>query len=133
MRVLLVTGRLAYPVVKKAAGAAADVVMADVNVAAFITPKLVEPMLADKAGKYDLVLVPGLCELKLFEAGGKAGRDKIRLGPKHAFDIPLALRFADKIEFSHKVSACQLLSDIKRDSAMKEFEALRQRRSLHSG
>ena len=30
--------------------------MADVNVAAFITPKLLEPLLAGKAGQYDLML-----------------------------------------------------------------------------
>jgi hypothetical protein len=39
MRILLVTGRLAYPVVKELADGA-DVLMLDVGVAAFITPKL---------------------------------------------------------------------------------------------
>ncbi len=123
MRILLVTGRLAYPIVKKAAGDLADVIMADVNVAAFITPKLIEPLLADKVNQYDLVLVSGLCGSDFSKLEEKLAY-KIRLGPKHAFDIPLALRYADKIEFSHKVSACQLLADIKRDSAMKEFETL---------
>ncbi|OPY26410.1 MAG: methyltetrahydrofolate:corrinoid/iron-sulfur protein methyltransferase [Methanocella sp. PtaU1.Bin125] len=123
MRILLVTGKLAYPIVRKAAGDLADVMMADVNVAAFITPRLIEPMLADKAAQYDLVLVPGLCGSDFSKLEDKLGV-RIRLGPKHAFDIPLALRFADKIEFSHKVSACQLLADIKRDSAMKEFNDL---------
>jgi dihydropteroate synthase-like protein len=123
MRILLVTGKLAYPIVKKAAGDMADVIMADVNVAAFITPKLLESVLAGKVDRYDLVLVSGLCGSDFSKLEDKLGV-KIRLGPKHAFDIPLALRFADRIEFSHKVSACQLLADIKRDSAMKEFEAL---------
>ncbi|WP_424358816.1 dihydropteroate synthase-like protein [Methanocella sp. MCL-LM] len=123
MRVLLVTGRLAYPVVKEAAGAMADVLMADVGVAAFVTPKLLEPLLADKKDNYDLILVTGLCGSDFSKLEEKLGV-KIRLGPKHAYDIPLALKYADKIEFSHKVSACQLLSDVKRDSAMRDFEQI---------
>ncbi len=123
MRILLVTGKLAAPVVKEATAGAADVAIADVNVAAFITPKLLEPMLADKAGQYDLVLISGLCGSDFSKLEAKLGV-KIRLGPKHAFDIPLALRYADKIEFSHKISADQLLLEVKRDSAMKEFEAI---------
>lgn len=127
MRVLLVTGRLAYPVVKEAVGASGvasgdtvDVLMADVGVAAFVTPKLLEPLLADKKADYDLVLVTGLCGSDFSKLEEKLGV-KIRLGPKHAYDIPLALRYAGQIEFSHKVSACQLLADVKRESALKEF------------
>jgi dihydropteroate synthase-like protein len=123
MRILLVTGKLAQAVVREAGGGAADVAVADVNVAAFITPKLLESLLADKAGQYDLVLISGLCVSDFSKLEAKLGI-KIRLGPKHAFDIPLALRFADKLEFSHKISADQLLIDVKRDSALKEFEAI---------
>ncbi len=93
------------------------------NVAAFITPKLLEPLLADKVGQYDLVLISGLCGSDFSKLEAKLGV-KIRLGPKHAFDIPLALRYADKLEFSHKISADQLLIDVKRDSALKEFESI---------
>ncbi len=93
------------------------------NVAAFVTPKLLESLLADKAGQYDLVLISGLCGSDFSKLEAKLGI-KIRLGPKHAFDIPLALRYADKLEFSHKISADQLLTDVKRDSALKEFEAI---------
>ncbi|HMK46297.1 MAG TPA: dihydropteroate synthase-like protein [Methanocella sp.] len=123
MRILLVTGRLAFPVVKEAAGNAADVLMADVPVAAFVTPKVLEPLLEDKKGKYDLILVSGLCGSDFSRLEGKLGL-KIRLGPKHAYDIPLALKYAGRIEFSHKVSACQLLADVKRESALQEFEAI---------
>ncbi len=131
MRVLLVTGKLAYPVVKEAAGDSAvdlqvDVLMVDVGVAAFVTPKLLEPLLADKADRYDLVLVTGLCGSDFSKLEQKLGV-KIRLGPKHAFDIPLALKHADRIEFSHKISACQLLADVKRESALNEFEQIEAR------
>ena len=123
MRVLLVTGKLAAPVVREAAGDAADVITADVNIAAFITPKVLEPLIADKVKEHDLVLVSGLCGSDFSKLEAKLGVH-IRLGPKHAFDIPLALRNADKIEFSHKVPADVLLADLKRDSALKEFEAI---------
>lgn len=123
MRILLVTGRLAASVVREAAGDAADVAVADVNIAAFITPKLLETLLADMAGQYDLVLISGLCGSDFSKLEAKLGV-KIRLGPKHAFDIPLALRFADKIEFSHRIPADRLLIDVKRDSARKELEAI---------
>ncbi|MCD1294391.1 dihydropteroate synthase-like protein [Methanocella sp. CWC-04] len=123
MRVLLVTGRLAYPVVKSVAGKAADVIMLDIGVAAFVTPKLLEEAIKDKAEDYDLVLVTGLSSSDFSGLENKLGV-KIRLGPKHAFDIPLALQYADKIEFSHKVSACQLLANIKRENAIKDYERL---------
>lgn len=123
MRILLVTGKLAYPVIKEVAGDKADVLMLDVGVAAFITPKLLERAIVDKIGDYDLVLISGLCGSDFSGLEKKLGI-KIRLGPKHAYDIPLALQYADKIEFSHKVSACQLLSNIKRESALKELELL---------
>jgi dihydropteroate synthase-like protein len=79
-------------------------------------------MLAARKG-YDLVLVSGLCGSDFSKLEQKLGV-KIRLGPKHAYDIPLALKYADRIEFSHKVPACQLLADVKRESAMKELDEL---------
>ena len=123
MRILLVTGRLAYPTVKKMAGDRADVLMLDVGVAAFITPRLLEKALADNKDQYDLILVTGLATSDFSGLEEKLGV-KIRLGPKQAYDIPLALDHAGTIEFSHKVSADQLLADVKRESAVKEFAAL---------
>lgn len=119
MRILLVTGRLAYPVVKELANGA-DVLMLDVGVAAFITPKLLEKALAPARGDYDLVLVTGLAASDFSGLEKKLGV-KIRLGPKQAYDIPLALAAADRVEFSSKVPADQLLADVKRESALKEL------------
>ena len=123
MRILLATGRLAYPVVKEVSGDRADVLMLDVGVAAFITPKLLEKAIAELKDRYDLVLVTGLCGSDFSGLEKKLGI-KIRLGPKHAYDIPLALQYADKIEFSHKISACQLLTSVKHENALKDLEHL---------
>ncbi len=126
MRILLATGRLAYPVVKEVSGDRADVLMLDVGVAAFITPKLLEKAIADIKGRYDLVLVTGLCGSDFSGLEKKLGI-KIRLGPKHAYDIPLALQYAGKIEFSHKISACQLLVTVKQENALKDFKLLEEK------
>jgi|SRR5271157_4117913 len=123
MRILLVTGRLAYPTVKELSRDRADVLMVDVGVAAFITPRMLEKALADVKDSYDLVLVTGLAASDFSGLEKKLGV-KIRLGPKQAYDIPLALDHAGKLEFSHKISADQLLVDVKRESSMKEFAAL---------
>ena len=123
MRILLATGRLAYPVVKEVSGDRAEVLMLDVGVAAFITPKLLEKAISDIKDRYDLVLVTGLCGSDFSGLEKKLGV-KIRLGPKHAYDIPLALQYADKIEFSHKISACQLLTSVKHENALRDLDHL---------
>lgn len=123
MRILLVTGRLAYPTVKELADEKADVLMLDIGIAAFTTPRMLEKAIADKKGDYDLILVSGLAASDFSGLERKLGV-KIRLGPKHAYDIPMALAYADKFEFSHKISADQLLADVKRESALREFEEI---------
>lgn len=122
MRVLAVTGKLAYPVVKEAVSDAADVLMLDIGVAAFTTPKLLLKALEGKKG-YDLILVSGLASGDFASLEKKLGM-KVRLGPRHAYDIPLALAYADRMEFSHTIPADVLLADIKRQNAMKEYEEL---------
>ncbi|HTX44055.1 MAG TPA: dihydropteroate synthase-like protein [Methanocella sp.] len=122
MRILLVTGRLAYPVVKELAGAA-DVLMLDLDIAAFATPGRLEKAIAGKTGGYDLILVSGLAASDFSSLERKLGV-KIRLGPRHAFDIPLALAHAGKIEFSGKVPADKLLADVKREGALAELEEM---------
>lgn len=119
MRILLVTGRLAYPTVKEVAGDRADVLMLDIGVAAFVTPKMLEKAIAERHD-YDLILVSGLAASDFSGLEHKLGM-MIRLGPRQAYDIPLALDLAGKVEFSHKVPADQLLADVKRENALKDF------------
>ena len=82
MKILLVTGRLAKEQVRAFAGEA-DVLVADTDVAAFITPW----MLQDAAPRgYDLILIPGAVTADFREAEKTLG-SPIRLGPKHAADL----------------------------------------------
>lgn len=120
---MLVTGRLAYPTIKELTGGMADVLMLNVDIAAFTTPRLLEKAVADRKGDYDLILVSGLAASDFSGLERKLGV-KIRLGPRHAFDIPLALASAGKLEYSHKIPADQLLADVKRESALKELEEI---------
>lgn len=120
MRVLLVTGRLAERLVRENAGNA-DVYVCDVDVAAFITPSMLEKVPIEN---YDLVLVPGLtadCNWADFE---KKKDVKVRLGPLHAYDLQSVLKFVDKIDLSHKITACRLIEKKKAEEAIKIVDEL---------
>ena len=107
MRILAVTGKLAEKDVRKAVkDFDCDVYVANVDVAAFITPSYLRDL---DLSKYDLVLVPGLAKGD-WEKLEKEKGVRIRLGPMHAADLAVVLRNLDRIELSHKIPACKLLS-----------------------
>jgi len=121
MKILLVTGRLAQAQVRAFAGDA-DVLVADVDVAAFITPQ----MLLEAAPQgYDLILIPGAITADFREAERALGA-KIRLGPKHAADLKVVLRHLakEKLELSRTVPACQLLERNMREDALYQLQQL---------
>jgi dihydropteroate synthase-like protein len=123
MKILIATGRLAENTVRKAIGEKADILVADIDIAAFITPKkLIKTFKEAGLSKtYDLILLPGLVSGDFSKASEELGC-KIRLGPKHAYDLGFVLPFAGKIEFSEKIPACELLSDVRKEMA---FELIR--------
>ncbi len=121
MRILLVTGRLAEEEVRKVAeGSGADVYVADVDVASFITPHHLKDM--DLSG-YDLVLIPGLARGDWRSLEEKKGV-KIRLGPIHICDLPLVLKHIEEIELSHETPACKLLGKIKTKETLRLVESM---------
>ncbi len=109
MRILVVTGRIMEEEVRRLSKIYGfDVYVADVDVAAFITPSHLRDL--DLSG-YDLVIVPGMARgdwKRLEEEKGV----KIRLGPVSVYDLPLVLENIDKIELSHDTPACKLLGDL---------------------
>jgi dihydropteroate synthase-like protein len=123
MKILIATGRLAENTVRKAVGEKADVLVADIDIAAFITPKKLIKIFqeASFSKDYDLILLPGLVTGDFSKASEEL-RCKIRLGPKHAYDLGFVLPFAEKIDFSEKVPACELLADVRKELA---FELIR--------
>ena len=119
MKILTATGRLAENTVRKAAGEKADVLVVDIDIAAFITPnKLIKAFQeANLSKNYDLILLPGLVPGDFSKASRELGC-KIRLGPKHAYDLIFVLPFAEKMDFSEKVPACELLADVRKKMAL---------------
>jgi len=120
MRVLLITGKLAEEMVKKY-GKGADVKVCNIDVAAFITPSMLEK--EDFSG-YDLVLVPGLTHSYNWEDFERRKGVKVRLGPIHAYDLQHVLKLVGKIEFSHKIPACRLVESLRVAETVREIDAL---------
>ena len=112
MKVLVVTGRLAQDVVRVFARSA-DVLVLDVDVAAFITPKM---LLQALPTGYDLILIPGAITAD-FRGAERKLESKIRLGPKHAADLGFVLCHLDEIELSTHIPACVLLESKMRKNA----------------
>jgi dihydropteroate synthase-like protein len=124
MHILVVTGKLAENAVKKSVLDEADVLVLDIEVAAFVTPALLR--LSMPAKKYDLVLIPGLAPGD-FSGLERELNTQIRLGPKHAVDLDFVLSFADTIAFSRKIPACELLLEKRRSSAFEKTIEIEER------
>ena len=119
MKVLLVTGRLASGQVKRCA-CGADVLVEDVDVAAFITPEM---LCRSGPRGYDLILIPGAITAD-FRDAEKALGTRIRLGPKHAIDLASILPCLDEVELSTTVPACALMEEKRSKEAIIQLEGL---------
>ena len=111
MKILEVTGRLAEYDVKKAVKDHADVLVVDINIAAFIKPKLLKRSLYSfktYAG-YDLILIPGLIPADFSDVEKELGV-KIRLGPRDDRDLDFVLSYSEELNFSKTIPACELLT-----------------------
>ena len=112
MKVLAVTGRLAQDMVRDAARDA-DVLVLDVDVAALITPEMLQRA---SPGGYDLILIPGAITADFQEVERVLGA-KIRLGPKHAADLGFVVKHLGDFELSRTIPACVLLESTMRRNA----------------
>ncbi|CAB3289035.1 Dihydropteroate synthase-related protein [Methanocaldococcus lauensis] len=124
MKILIITGKLAEKKVKNAIKKYefVDVHIANISVAAFLTPNLIIKeikKLEDKLGKklkdiYDFVLVTGLIRHDLKKVEEETGI-KCYKSTRDASDLPLLIENLDKIKLSTKDYAdLQLLEIIKK-------------------
>jgi len=121
MRILAVTGKLAEEDVRKATkNFDCDIYVADIEVAAFVTPSHIKNI---DLSKYDLVLVPGLARGDWKRMEEERGV-KIRLGPIHAADLQIVLGNLNRIELSHKIPACKLLNAVMAEESLKMVDAI---------
>ena len=115
MDILVATGRLAQQTVREAVKENADVLVLDIEIAAFITQGLLRSSLPD--GRYDLILIPGLVSSDFTDLEERC-ETPIRLGPRHAYDLTSVLRCASELELSKTIPACEFLSTKRREDAI---------------
>ncbi|ASJ09483.1 dihydropteroate synthase [Thermococcus siculi] len=124
-RILLVTGRLAEPLVRKY-GKGCDVFVTPVSVAAFLTPELIARYLKKagiKSDAYDLILIPGLVRGSAQLIEDELGIPAFK-GPRNAMDLPQVLKALEKgFKLSKEVPADDLFSV----DALKRVEDIRNR------
>ena len=115
MRLLLPTGELTEAAVRSAArGYDADVVVTG-RIAAFLRPAhLLE---IARGGSYDMILVSGMCTAS-FESVEEELGIPVRLGPRHAVDLPLILPLLETAELSRTIPADEFFRDIRRKEAV---------------
>ncbi|WP_440953796.1 dihydropteroate synthase-like protein [Methanococcoides sp. FTZ1] len=125
MEILVATGKLAENTVRFSVADNADVLVLDIEVAAFLTPHRLLSVLKQQDKRYDVIFVPGLCsgDFSIIE---KELDCKVYLGPKHAYDLGSVLRFVGEMEFSLEVPACELLSDVWRGIAIETLDEIEQ-------
>ncbi len=101
MKILLLTGRLAAPIVREAAKECAskydvDIHIMPIDVAALATPRFIASYLRDKVkpGEYDFVMVSGAIKGSMKIVEEEIGV-KVVKGPIHATDIPFILEVVE--------------------------------------
>jgi len=134
LRVLLVTGRLAEPLVRKYAGdvkAEVDVACLPVSVAALITPQMVVEGLRGAVArkKYDMIIVPGLMRgsTKPIE---KALGVPVFKGSRYACDIPLVF---EKLEELSKEEPLDVIVARERAMLWREIEGYEEGKEARVG
>ncbi|NJE04821.1 dihydropteroate synthase-like protein [Thermococcus sp. M36] len=122
-RILLVTGRLAEPLVRKY-GKGCNVFVTPVSVAAFLTPEMIADYLKKagiKSDDYDLILIPGLVRGSAQLIEDELGIPAFK-GPRNAMDLPQTLKaLREGFKPSKEVPADDLFSV----DALKRVEDIR--------
>ena len=131
MKVLIITGDLAYPLIKSVvADSSEDIIIhvAETQVAAFLTPrqiiKEVKTHFSDQLDEIDMILVPGLIKKGTREITKELGIPTFK-GSTDGADLAMVLNLVGSIELSEDKPADKLIEEEKRKEAykfIKEFE-----------
>ncbi|WP_407391372.1 dihydropteroate synthase-like protein [Methanobrevibacter sp.] len=128
MKVLIITGHLAYPLIKEVvAGSKENVIVhvAETQVAAFLTPKQiikeVNTHFSDQLDDIDLILVPGLIKKGTREITKELGIPTFK-GSTDGADLAMVLNLIESIELSEDKPADKLIEEEKRKEAFKFIE-----------
>jgi dihydropteroate synthase-like protein len=133
MKVLIITGELAYPLIKEVvSGSKEDIIVhiADnTQVAAFLTPrqiiKEIKTCFSDQLDEIDMILVPGLIKKGTKEITKEIGIPTFK-GSTDGADLAMVLNLIGSIDLSEDKPADKLIEEEKRKEAFKfieEFES----------
>ena len=130
MKTLVVTGTLAYGIVRKyveESGVEAEVVSLPTQVAALMSINYISDMLGSRdISKFRLVLVPGLVAGDVSHIAERLGIPTYK-GPKQAADLPLVLQQLGKVRLSTTRPACEMLQDLLEKEAFKQLDLLQRK------
>jgi len=108
-KILVLTGRAAEPIVRKYLPENVAILVLPVDVAAFITSKMIIENLNKKtAQNYDLIITPGLVQDDLTQLKNQLGVPVVK-GPRYASDIKMAIVDTDPFTLSPVVAADKYL------------------------
>ncbi len=106
MTILLATGSLAYPVVKRASEGFDVKIAVSGKIAAFITPAALKKLISDNP--CEMALVSGMCTAD-FSSVEKETGVLVFMGPRHAADLGTVLSAIGRIKLSKTIPADELL------------------------
>ena len=131
MKVLIITGDLAYPLIKDVVSTSMEDIIihvADTQVAAFLTPnqiiKEVKTHFSNQLDDIDMILVPGLIKKGTKEITKELGIPTFK-GSTDGADLAMVLNLVGSIDLSEDKPADKLIEEEKRREAFKfidEFE-----------
>ena len=129
MKVLIITGELAYPLIKDVVSNSKEDIIVHIvdntQVAAFLTPRLiineVKKCFADQMDEIDMILVPGLIKKGTKEITKELGIPTFK-GSTDGADLAMVLDLIEKIELSQTTTADKLINEEKRKQALKFIE-----------
>ena len=130
MRILIITGNLAYPLVKKIGNESnQDVIvhLANTQIAAFLTPKMIIKEIEThykkdlEDNKIDMIITPGLMRKTTDEIANKLNIPTFK-GTSDGADLGMVLDMVEELELSTSKSADKLIEEEKRKQALKFIE-----------
>ncbi|MBE6509314.1 MAG: dihydropteroate synthase-like protein [Methanobrevibacter sp.] len=129
MKVLIITGNLAYPLIKEVISDSKEDIIVHIadntQVAAFLTPrqiiKEVKTNFSDQLDEIDMILVPGLIKKGTREITKELGIPTFK-GSTDGADLAMVLNLVNSIQLSEDKPADKLIEEEKRKEAFKFIE-----------
>ena len=129
MKVLIITGELAYPLIKEVVADSNEDIIVHIadntQVAAFLTPrqiiKEVKTNFSDQMDDIDMILVPGLIKKGTREITKELGIPTFK-GSTDGADLAMVLSLLENIQLSEDKPADKLIEEEKRKEAFKFIE-----------